>query len=406
VFVGEVRGAAELREIFALAPLTPERSALFTQVLSSSDFFLRKFLVGTAVSWCFLFVLVAADAALRVARFARFPDGLVLLVAAAGSFLFHVIVGGASMAALALGVLASLLLRRAAPVSGLVVLVLVATGLAACLPYFRSVTAVKEADSLFPLGINLRSWASLVPTLLGAGLLALPFVRRSWREARGALALHLGWLGAACLYALFARLPGPNQFDKPALVVYLPLALTAGLALPGLWHGLAGRPGRRTLFVAFLVLFLLPDNALRYASYLTERPPGPLSAEETALYRWIAEATPRDAVFLDSADRVDVLLRGPRAQYWGKQAYAEQWGYSREELARRRGLRDALYAPGDFDRALLAPLGALGRPAFVVVREEDAPGAADRLAARGDLFRRVFREGGFHVFRVTADVRP
>jgi hypothetical protein len=48
----------------------------------------------------------------------------------------------------------------------------------------------------------------------------------------------------------------------------------------------------------------------------------------------------------------------------------------------------------------------LGRPAFVVVREEDAPGAADRLAARGDLFRRVFREGGFHVFRVTADVRP
>ena len=159
------------------------------------------------------------------------------------------------------------------------------------------------------------------------------------------------------------------------------------------------------LFVLGMALFLIPENAISLVVFAVDSKAPVLSGQEEALFDWAGEETPSDAVFIDSADRVEMLVRGPRRQYWGNSGYAYQWGYPAEAMERRRALRDAVYE-GTLTAEQLDDLRALGAPVFVIGRESDHPGIGARLLARPDRFRAVFSEGDLWVFEVRIPEGP
>ena len=102
--------------------------------------------------------------------------------------------------------------------------------------------------------------------------------------------------------------------------------------------------------------------------------PVEVSAEEFLLARWVRQHTERTDVFIDEDSRVPLLVTGPRRYYFGRESYAEQWGYDRLEMARRRDVRDELYG----DAATLAPattqaLVELGTDIYMVERSSTGP---------------------------------
>ena len=102
----------------------------------------------------------------------------------------------------------------------------------------------------------------------------------------------------------------------------------------------------------------------------------------------------------------DVLVSVPRRQYWGREAYAEQWGYDAAEMNRRRALRDRLVGPeatttADETSPDLAPLRAMGAPVYLIVRAEDV--GAGPFASWGEAhpaFREVHASAGIRLFRL------
>jgi hypothetical protein len=393
---GDVQGTDELGEIFRLAPFDIVTVARFTSVFHSTSFLLRKFLVGTAVSWALVLVLVTFDAAVRLLRREGGRQGALLVLAGAGCFLFHAVLGGAWVGALgAGGALAAARLRSRRPL-----LVTLTAGLAGILgaPLFLAVTRTMESDNLLPVTIAPLAMASLPVTLAAVLILGWPALRAWARRRDEATLTFLLATAVLAVYALFARLPGPNQFDKPPILVFVPLAVVAG-AGTGMLLARWTNGGKRGLLVVLLVLVTLPVNALRLASFVAEsRGPERTAAEERVL-AWLGSATPRDAVVIDSADRVDVLVYAPRRQYWGIEAYADQWGYDAGEMDRRRALRDRLYTGPCPSPEDLRPLRDLPAPVYVVLREGDAPGRAACFDAH-PLLAREFEQPGIRVYRV------
>jgi hypothetical protein len=400
VFIGDVRGTEALRQIFSLREWSPSTTAHLTQFLNSSSFMLRKFMIGTAVPWALLLLLVTVDAAVRFVRGGGASRGFVISTAAAGAFLFHVVIGGASVAAVVVG--AGILFLFPTPARGraLGAAILAAAALVVCLPYLRALVPPQSMERNFPFGVSLRVWASAPFTFTGVVLLSLPVWRRFWRERTPEGVLFMGWAVASVGYGLFGRLPPPNLVDKPPIVMYIPLALAAGFAVPGIWRALSGRRKLRIAFAVLLALYLVPENALQWTGYYVQASPPALTPAEQHLYAWIGRETPADAVFLDSNDRAEVVVRGPRRQYWGIPSYAEQWGYDREAVGLRRRTRDAVYGTGKLTPPEVAGLAALHAPVYVITRETDTPGAAARLAALPRRYRRVWSEDGLAVFRM------
>ncbi len=402
VFVGESRGWDALGRIFHIFPLTPLSPTRLTQVLGSDGFILKKYLVGTPVSWTLPLILAAAAAAMLYLRRGRRTDLALYFLTSAAAIFLHIIVGGASMAALlggaGLAFVFGFARRRA--------LVLAAAGtlsFAVALPYILSLTVASgSADTAFPLGLNPRYWLSLPGTLGGVLFLSWPLWKRLPRKPEHRLLLF--WAVTASVYAIFANLPGGNQYDKPPIILFVPLALAAGFALPGLWARTQGR--RRTLLLLFLVLFLVPENALRWSAFAFEATPPEFAHVNRDLYRWIREDTPRNAIFIDTKDRADVLVRGPRRQFWGTEAYAMHFSYSDEVLDPRRAVVAAVYGDEPVTPEELAPLGAMDGPVYVIAREADHPGIGARLLAQPDLFTPVYEGDGVRVFAVRTDRLP
>ena len=399
MFVGEVRGMEEAARVFSFTPFTVTRVTGTLQVLFSLTFMLRKFLIGTSVPFSLLLSLVAWGAGLRLVREGDPRNAVVQLVAGTGAILMHTVVGGVLMIALAVGGGITMLFAHGARWRGFLVAVLVAGSLAACLPYLLSTFRPGERSGPGLVGFHLFHVLSLPFSLAGVGLLSILAIRSLWRSAEPAAILFLGTLAACVGYSIFGQLPGANQYDKTTLVAFVPLALAGGFGVPLVWEALRGSRRLRGAFVVCMALFLIPENGISLAVFAADSKAPVISAEERALFEWIAEETPPDAVFIDSADRVDVLVRGPRRQYWGVPSYASQWGYPLDEMARRRALRDAVYE-GLLSIEQMDALRALHAPVYVVARETDLPGSGARLAARPDLFRQVFAAGKVRVFEI------
>lgn len=403
--IGDTRGWEEVARNFRLVPFEKETATAWVTVLSNQTFLLNKFIVSTAFSLglCYMGALWYA-----VVRYLDQPDRVgqvFIFTAVSGMLLFHPLVGFV-MLAIGAVVLVSLWLvrrhlidysgRRLARVALTTVFALVATA-----PYLYSVTHAKESKHLFPLSLSLQKSAGIAISCGLVIILASFQVRRVASER--SMSSYTLLFGAACAFVLcnILQLPGPNTYDKLPFFVFYPLAIMGSWTFAERFarpHATC-RFRRRVAFVALILL--LPVNVLMTAAYYRTSPKREITAEESRVAAWVSSETPREALFLDSGDRVFLLVAGPRRYYWGRESYAEQWGYPREEMATRRRVRDNLFSSHPITNTSLQAIGRLENELYVVARDDEpATGGSGRFTAYPGVFREVYRQGAIVIFEV------
>ncbi|HEY6195425.1 MAG TPA: hypothetical protein VI504_10310, partial [Candidatus Eisenbacteria bacterium] len=422
--VGEVRGPAELARILHLVRLDRvevmhQLSAPFAWMVNSWD----KFMLGTALGYAYLLLLVSLWAGVRWlsdARAGRDPAApppwrwlLVAFVSAAGMMLFHSVVG-LSVIPVSVGacLLLALLARRdprLGPVSRpLLLAAALLVGLAATWPYFRSISSGWDSartgveQHFFHIDWNMP-WTLATACGLVA-LAAWPGVRRLLAAPSTPGVWLACWTLGMTLFALVVELPEHNEF-KFVWQVFAPLAILGGVGLPALLAACRRRVGTLGAGALVAVAFVLPAALLEFG-FLTD-PSGATAPEtrrapgESALYAWVRASTPRDAVFTDHRSRDVLLVEGRRRLLAGTPYGPERAAFPRTALLRRRAVMADLYGPAADLAGDGACLDSLHAPAYVLYRASDFPGAAPwhALDADSSRFERVYAAGGFFVYR-------
>ncbi len=424
-FRGEVQGAAEVARIWYGAAwdrtdVLYQLGAPFAWMVNPWD----KFTIGTALGYAYLLLLVTLWAGGRwlAAAGEERPPGappawrwlLVAACAAAGTMLFHSVVGLSAIpvglaACAALALLGARRRDLVEPRRALALAAALAAGLALTLPYFLAMAGAWEADRAGFRHDYLRPGWQMPWTLLTAcGLTAWAAVagtRRSFAERRVAGVWLVAWAAAMLGFALIFHLPESNEV-KFVWQVFAPLAILGGAGLAGMLASWRARLGRAGAALAAGVAFVLPSALLLYG-FLAD--PSAATAPETRrgpgereLYAWVRRATPTGAVFVDHRARDVLLVEGRRRLLAGTPHGPERSAFPAAELARRRSVMDDLYGPAarlDEDAALL---GGLGAPIYVLYRHEDFPGAAPwaALEADGARFERVYTTATHRVYRL------
>jgi hypothetical protein len=416
---------AEVRRIFREAQFgrvefMHQLNAPFAWMVNSWD----KFMLGTALGYAYLLLLVSLWAGARWLSDARGratagagPQPwrwlLVAFAAAAGMMLFHSVVG---LSAIPVGVGASVLLAllaardpRLGPASRpLLLAAALLAGLAATWPYFHSISIGWD-----PAHMGVRhqflqfTWAMPWTLVTACGLAALaawPGVRRAIADRATAGVWLACWILGMTLFAVLVHLPQNNEF-KFVWQVFAPLALFGGAGLPALlaaWRRRLGRAGATALVA---VAFVLPSALLQF-SFLVD-PSGATAPEtlrapgEPALYAWVRANTPVNAVFTDHKSRDVLLVEGRRRLLAGTQFGPEKAAFPLDALLRRRAVMADLYGPAADLAGDAACLDSLGAPAYVLYRAADFPGAAPWSAVEADTarFQRVYAANGYFVYR-------
>lgn len=421
---GSVQGMPEIRRILSQAQwdrteVMHQLCAPFAWMVNAWD----KYMVGTALGYAYLLMLVSLWAGLRwltddrerAATGAAAPWRwlLVAATAAAGMMLFHSVVG---LSAVPVGIGACLLLALLAtrqPALGparraLVLALAMAAGLACTYPYFHSISAGWDTARS---GVHHRylhlDWRMPWTLLTACGLtawLARTGLRRFVREPAPGTAWLAAWTLGMTVFAVVVALPLGNE-HKFTWMVFAPLAVIGAPELPGLltrWQQRLGPLLAGTLTFVTLVLpsllllrgFLLdPSSATAPETF---RAPG-----EPALYAWVRQHTPTNAVFLDDDSRDVLLVEGQRRLLVGTPFGPDKAAFPADELARRRGLSATLFGHQAFGPEALAnaalALDSLGAPAYVLLRPQHvaAPIAA-ALDSAGTLFERVYADSSGH----------
>jgi hypothetical protein len=153
---------------------------------------------------------------------------------------------------------------------------------------------------------------------------------------------------------------------------------------------------------AVLVAILHGTPLLTLRGYLLDRteftrPEHPKLPGENAVYAWIRNTTPSDAVFVDDGFRDVIMVEGRRQLLLGSSRGPEQAAFPLDQILERRMVMADFYGDADSLERDVAMLRRLARPAYVVVR----PGAPTApFEARPDLFARAYAADGFTVFAV------
>lgn len=420
---GEVTGAAEMRRIVAAADwngvgVMRELSAPFAWMVNAWD----KFMVGTAIGYAYLLMLLALWAAVRwlsdertgtPGRPAAWRWLLVVFAASAGTMLFHSVVG-LSLIPVSLG--ASLLLsglaarepRLGPPKRYLLLVTAFAAGLGATLPYFRSISRGWDPGSSgiehHYLHVDLyMPWTLL--TACGLVLwLAWPTLGRLLRERSASGTWLIAWLAGMAAFAIIVHLPEYNEF-KFVWMVFAPLALLAGGSAAERFAAVRHRAGPAVTGVLVFVLLVLPsllllrgfllDPAAATAPEVARRP------GDAACYAWVRDRTPRISVLLDHHSRDVLLVEGRRRLLAGTPWGPERAAFPSDALIRRRAIMADLYGPAADLAGDAAGLDSLGAPVYVLYRAEDFEGASPWTALDADSarFERVYAQDGRLLYR-------
>jgi hypothetical protein len=265
-------------------------------------------------------------------------------------------------------------------------------------PYLYQVMHAKEHEQVFPLDFSFKKIAGII--ISSAFVIAVSLRARSFWSDRAVGARFLAVSTAAVTWFCFSiALPGPNTYDKLGYFVFIPLSMVAGFAVADSVLARSGGARARVL-AAWVVLFYVPVNAIAFVSCFGTPDAVVVTPAEQRLSAWVRDHTSRDAVFIDDHDRAPLLVTGPRRYFWGNEAYADQWGYPRPEMSRRRHAVQALYGEADLDPAALAALSSIDEPVFVVVRPEHAGRAVTR---HPDWFEPVYFDAEIALVRVNRD---
>lgn len=378
-FIGDVRGGEEIARTFALTPLHYDRAYGFMNIYFNQEFFLDKFMVATAFGIALVFMTTAWGAAIDHLRSGSRFSLVLLALCVVGMLGFHSLVGFVFLVGVVGGVIALHIFRRHAddyrPRAALAVVATSVLCFVAMTPYLYQVMHAKEREQVFPLDF---SFPKIVGILISSAFVIAVALRARtlWQNRSAAWRFLALSTAAVTLFCFSIALPGPNTYDKLGYFVFIPFSIVAGIAIA---DSIAARTGRRrTLAVAaWTVLFFFPVNTIAFVSCFGTPDAMEVTPAESRLSAWVQTNTPRNAVFIDDHDRVPLLVTGPRRYYWGTLAYAEQWGYPKSEMTRRKHVVEALYSPwpGDGSQADKLPdvfrsLATVEEPLFVVVRSE------------------------------------
>ena len=391
-FTGNVRGWDELARQFRPPPFHYDALLHYLFAFASPELFLDKAMVATAFAIA-LSLLVGTWAA-----FAQWFRGggptersmpVVAAVALAGVAAFHAVV--AVPAFLGAAIAAALALVRTGPRRALVPVAAAGTAAALVAPVLVPILAARDGNAT-PWGIDPRQ-------VLGAAIgcaAVVPLVPAAWRRLSDDAGLYMRAIVVAGLgVAVVLRLPGSNTYDKPVYFAYLPMAVLAGTTFADLWRT------RRRLALAFVALCIAPANALPMAAAWNTPPRARTAPGDTALAAWARRATPREAAFVDRDDHVPLIVLAPRRAFFGRLAYARQWGYDRVAMAMRWHAARALTGAARLDATAFEALAACPVPLYGVLRGTRARARADSLAATWpDAFRRVYTGAGLCVVSI------
>lgn len=398
-FMGEVRGIEEIRRTFALTPLHYDTAYGFMNIYFNQEFFLDKFMVATAFGLALVFMTAAWSGAIDYLQNGR-RYGLALLAAALiGMLGFHSLVGFVFLVGVVGGAVVLHLARgRVDGYRSRAAVTLVAVSVACFLvmtPYLYQVMHAKEHEQVFPLDFSFRKIAGIL--ISSAFVIVVSLRAKSFWGDRSVGPRFLVFATAAVAAFCFSiSLPGPNTYDKLGYFMFIPFSIVAGFAIA---DSVLARSGRARLRVvaAWVLLFFVPVNAIAFVSCFGTPDAVVVTPAEQRLSEWVRANTSRDAVFIDDHDRVPLLVTGPRRYFWGTEAYAEQWGYPRPEMSRRRHVVAALYGEADIDDAVLGALASMNEDVFVVVRPEHAGRAVTR---HPELFPIVHEDADISLVRV------
>ena len=242
---GEVRGMAEVGRIVRESQwngveVMHQLCAPFAWMVNAWD----KFMLGTALGYAYLLMLVALWAGVRWLSDTREGDRasgawrwlVVAFMAAAGMMLFHSVVGLSAIpvslgACLLMALLATREPRLGPASRPLALAAALAAGLAVAMPYFRSIMRGWDAgrsgvqQHFLHLDVFMP-WT--LATACGVTLwLAWPALVRIVRERTPAGAWLACWLLGMTAFALLVQLPEHNEF-KFVWMVFAPLAVIGG----------------------------------------------------------------------------------------------------------------------------------------------------------------------------------
>ena len=399
--IGDVTGGDELARTFALTPFTYNTACGFMNIYYNQEFFLDKFMVATAFGFALAFMTAGWFAAVDYLATRRASSLLILALALIGMLGFHSLVGFVMLVGIFGGAALVYLLRRTPePFPFRSFVVLLGVSLACFLlttPYLYQVMHMKEREQVIPIDFSLGKTAGI---FISSALVLFMALRRRvlFGDHSAAARMFLFGTVAITAFCLSIKLPGPNTYDKLGYFVFIPLSILAGFAIA---DSILSRRGRARVLsaTAWVLLFFAPVNGLAIAACFNTPDLTAVTAPEARLAGWVREHTDREAVFIDDHDQVFLLVTGPRRYYWGWLAYAQQWGYPREEMARRYHVRRSLYAPAPLDAAVLESLAEVPEPLYVVVRPEHrAAGAA--VVSSPVLFDLVYDDGDMALYRV------
>jgi len=399
-FIGDVRGGEEIARTFALTPLHYDRAYGFMNIYYNQEFFLDKFMVATAFGIALVFMTAGWGAAIdHLRRGSRFSLAL-LALCVIGMLGFHSLVGFVFLVGVVGGMALLHLLRRQAddyrPRAALAVLITSVACFVVMTPYLYQVMHAKEREQVFPLDFSFPKIAGIL--ISSALVIAVALrARIPWRERAASWRFLAGSTAAVTAFCFSIALPGPNTYDKLGYFVFIPFAIMAGIAIG---DSIASRTGRsRTLVVAaWVLLFFVPVNAIAFVSCFGTPDAVEVTPAEERLSQWVRANTTRESIFIDDHDRVPLLVTGPRRYYWGTLAYAEQWGYPKSEMTRRKRVVEALYGHGGLDASVLDAMRAVNEPLYVVVRPEHAGSA---VTQHPDWFETVFEDSEIVLRRFT-----
>jgi len=423
--VGHARGMGEVRRVLAdvhwnRIDVLYQLSAPFAHMVNGWD----KFMVGTALGYGYLLLMVSLWAGLRwlcEPRGER-PAGatpawrwlLVAALAAFGMMLFHSVVG---MSAIPVGVGACAVLALLAwrgvidlPVVRPVALAIASlVGLAAAYPYFHSIFSgwSPERSGVTQHYLKLvwvMPW-SLVTACGITALAAWPGARRALAERRVGAIWLIVWTAGMIAFALVVQLPLGNE-AKFIWQVFAPLGVLGGIGFPALlagWRRWLGTPVA-TALIAFC--FVLP-SALMLNGFVVD-PLGKVAKEtrrlpgEEPLYAWIRTQTPPRAVFIDNLYRDVLFVEGRRSLLLGSPGGPDYLGIPFGPHLRRSAVMADLYGPATDLAGDIAELEPLRSPVYVLYRPQDFPSATPwtRLEADSTEFERVYLADGYRVYRL------
>ncbi len=416
VWGGSVRGWTRLAQLAGgvepgTARIIYSLRAPFAEMVS----FLDKLLVGTGLNFSYLQMTLFLWAMLDWLEDRRGRTLVWLAASAAGMMFFHSVVG-LSAIPLAMAVLGLAWLMRARwgwlPPRGMLAAAAgaAAAGVAVSLPYMRSITAGWQPARAGFHHQFLQLNPTLPWTLLTACFFPLWFARRplaeSWAARRSAPLLLAAFALSMAVFACVVHLPEENQI-KFVYEFFTPCVLLAAPAFAE-WVARGWREARAATAVMLLACFAVPA-LLTLHGYLVD-PTGRWRAElhprpgEAALYRWMRERTPGDAVVVDRDFRDLAMVRARRRLFLGTDQPPELAAFPRQELLRRQRVMADVFGGLVRPDSTVAGLRALGAPILVLYRAEDPQGVAApwrRLVEAAPGSRLVYDSGGYRVVRLS-----